>query len=200
MRTPPPALLPLLRSRLQGEILATTYLSPEEEFSVTDLARRAVASVKAVSQEVARLVDAGLLADRRVGNVRLVRRGAPSPVTVPLTDLLAVTYGPIPVLSAALAAVPGVEQAYIYGSWAARFEGETGPVPNDVDVLVIGTADRDALDDVADEAQRVLGRPVNMLRVQPHRWADPPVGDAFLESVRNRPLVALTVAPEATAS
>lgn len=200
MRTPPPALLPLLRSRLQGEILATTYLSPEEEFSLTDLARKADASVKAISHEVARLVDAGLLADRRVGNVRLVRRGASSPLTVPLTDLLAVTYGPLPVLSAALAAVPGVEQAYIYGSWAARFEGEAGPVPNDVDVLVVGTVDRDVLDDVANEAQRVLGRPVNMLRVQPHRWADPPVGDAFLESVRRRPLVALTVGPEATVS
>jgi DNA-binding transcriptional ArsR family regulator len=200
MRTPPPALLPLLRSRLQGEILATTYLSPEEEFSVTDLARRAGASVKAASHEVARLVDAGLLADRRVGNVRLVRRGASSPVTAPLTDLLAVTYGPVPVLSHALAAVPDVERAYIYGSWAARFEGETGPVPNDVDVLVIGTADRDVLDDVANEAQRILGRPVNMRRVQPRHWADPPVGDAFLESVRNRPLVALTLAPEVAAS
>jgi DNA-binding transcriptional ArsR family regulator len=200
MRTAPPALLPLLRSRLQGDILATTYLSPEKEFSVTDLAHRANASVKAASHEVARLVEAGLLADRRLGNVRLVRRGASSPLTAPLTDLLAVTYGPLPVLNAALAAVPDVERAYIYGSWAARYEGETGPVPNDVDVLVVGTVDMDVLDDVANEAQRILGRPVNMRRVQPRHWADPPASDAFLESVRNRPLVVLTLSPEAPAS
>ena len=83
MRTPLPALLPLLRSRLQGEILATTYLSPEQEFSVTELARRASVTVKAAAHEVARLVDAGLLADRRLGNARLVRRGALSPSRYP---------------------------------------------------------------------------------------------------------------------
>jgi len=200
MRTSPPALLPLLRSRVQGDVLATTYLSPDAEFSVTDLAARAGVTVKAAAQEVSRLVAAGLLSDRRLGNVRLVRRGAHTALTGPLTDLLAVTYGPLPVLTEALAGMPGVESAYIYGSWAARYEGEPGPVPNDVDVLVIGTAGLDALDDIADRAQHVLAHPVNIHRVSPGHWARPPATDAFLASVRSRPLVALPLRPEAAAS
>ncbi|CAL8980002.1 hypothetical protein CELL_03384 [Cellulomonas sp. T2.31MG-18] len=191
MRTTPPALLPLLRSQVQGDVLATVYLSPDSEFSVTELAHRAGVSVKAVAHEVARLVDAGLLADRRAGNLRLVRRGPVTPLTQPLTDLLAVTYGAIPVLAEALAAVPGIEAAYVYGSWAARYRGEPGPVPGDVDVLVVGTADLDTLDEVAREAGTRLRREVAIHRVSPSTWADPPANDAFLASVRTRPLVAL---------
>lgn len=115
----------------------------------------------------------------------------PTPLTRPLTDLLAVTYGPLPVLTDALAVVPGVERAFIYGSWAARYQGEPGPVPDDVDVLVIGTADADDLDAVAEQAQRRLGQPVNIRRVGPARWRRPDARDPFLRSVQERPLVEL---------
>ena len=194
MRTAPPVLLPLLRSQVQGDVLAATYLSPEAEFSVTELARRAGVSVKAAAHEVARLVEAGLLADRRVGNLRLVRRGPETPLTRPLTDLLAVTYGAVPVLTDALSGVPGVEAAYVYGSWAARYKGEAGPVPGDIDVLVVGTADLDALYEIAREAGRRLGREVAIHRVSSGNWAAPPASDAFLTSVRTRPLVELDLA------
>jgi DNA-binding transcriptional ArsR family regulator len=190
MRSNAPPLLPLLRSRVQGDLLALLYLRPDREYSLTEAAARIGASVKAVHQEASRLVDAGLLADRRLGNVRLLRAATDTPLSRPLTDLLAVTYGPLPVLTDALAPVLGVERAFIYGSWAARYQGEAGPVPDDVDVLVIGTADQDELDAVAQQAQRRLGRPVNIRRVRPARWRRPD-HDPFLQSVRERPLVEL---------
>ncbi len=199
MRTSPPALLPLLRSQVQGDVLATVYLSPEAEFSVTELARRAGASAKAAAHEVARLVNAGLLADRRIGNLRLVRRGPETPLTRPLTDLLAVTYGAIPVLTEALSGVTGIETAYVYGSWAARYHGEPGPIPGDVDVVVVGTADLDVLDEIAGEAGRRLSREVSIHRVSSAKWKKPPANDAFLASVRNRPLVELELAHEGAA-
>jgi predicted nucleotidyltransferase len=52
-----------------------------------------------------------------------------------------------------LATIDGVAEAYIYGSWAARYHGEPGSIPADVDVLVVGTAALDDPDDVADQAQ-----------------------------------------------
>lgn len=80
----------------------------------------------------------------------------------PLTDLLAVTYGPLPVLTDLLSGVEGVGQAYIYGSWAARYLGEPGPVPQDVDVLAVGTASDDDLYEAARQAEVRLGREVNI--------------------------------------
>jgi predicted nucleotidyltransferase len=195
VRTGPPTLLPLLRSRVQGDLLALLYLHPDQEFSLTEAARLSGASVKAVHQEATRLIAGGLVADRRVGNVRLLRAVAGTPLERPLTDLLAVTYGPLPVLRDALEGVAGVAEAFIYGSWAARYHGEPGPIPHDVDVLVVGTADPDDLDDVATAAGRLLGRAVNIRRVRPAAWRRGD-GDPFLVSVRSRPLVQVVGTPD----
>lgn len=188
MRTSP-SLLPLLRSRVQGDLLALTYLNPDNEYSVTEVADRIGASVKAVHQEAARLTAAGLLLDRKVGTSRLVRSVTDSLLTRPLTDLLAVTYGPLPVISEALSGVAGVRHAYIYGSWAARYSGETGPVPGDVDVLVVGEADPDELNERARNAESILRRDVNVRRVREKAWEAQK--DPFITTVRARPLVEL---------
>ena len=103
---------------------------------------------------------------------------------------MAVTFGPVPVLRELLADVSGVRQAWIYGSWAARYAQQPGPVPGDIDVLVVGTVDPDALDDVADVATGRLGREVSIRRVRPQAWyaAD---ADPFRVTVTSRPMVAL---------
>lgn len=191
MRSAASALLPLLRSQTQGDLLALLYLDPEREYTVSEAARRIGASFQSVHHEVSRLVEAGLLADRRQGNNRLVRAVTDSPLSRPLTDLLAVTYGPLPVLTNLLAAVPGVQRAYIYGSWAARHQGEPGPPPRDVDVLVIGDADLDDLDAAARTAEKKLVREVNIRRLRPDAWDDADPGDAFVTAVRTSSLVEL---------
>lgn len=193
MRTSPPILLPILRSQLQGEVLALTYLNPDDEYSITELARLIGASVKSTHHEVSRLIDGGLLLDRKVGTSRMVRAAPNTVLARPLTDLLAVTYGPLPVLTQALATVPGIDLAFIYGSWAARYHGEAGPVPADVDVLVVGSPDQDELDDRARDAERILRREVNIRRVRPRAWHESE--DPFLSAVRKRPMVRLAVDP-----
>jgi hypothetical protein len=112
-------------------------------------------------------------------------------LTRPLTDLLAVTYGPLPVLTRSLAGLEGVDRAFIYGSWAARYSGEPGPVPADVDVVVIGDADPDELDERARAAETVLRRQVNVRRVRPATWDKQE--DPFVMTVRARPLIELHI-------
>lgn len=196
MRTPPPALLPILRSQVAGDLLALLYLHPDSEYSLTEAAAAIGSSVNAVHHEASRLAKAGLITDRRRGNLRLVRAVTDSLLTRPLTDLLAVTYGPLPVLRDLLADVDGVEAAYIYGSWAARYHGEPGPIPADVDVIVIGSPILDELDDITEHAERQLHRPVNIRTIRPEAWAGHDSGDPFLRSVQSRPLVSLA-RPEA---
>jgi len=193
MRTSASPLLPLLRSRAQGDLLALLYLHPESEYSLTEAADLIGVSVKTVHTEASRLVAAGFVSDRRRGNVRLLRAATGTPVSRPLTDLLAVTYGPLPVLTDLLAGAPGVSAAFIYGSWAARYQGEPGPVPQDIDVLVVGTADRDDLDEIARAAQDRLSRPVGIRRISPDAWLTPTPDDPFLTSVRQRQLVEIPI-------
>ncbi|MDR1118123.1 MAG: hypothetical protein LBL01_02340 [Bifidobacteriaceae bacterium] len=191
MRVQPPSLLPILRSAVQGKVLATAYLSPQREFSVTNLALLAGASLKATAQEVDRLVTAGLLVDRRSGNQRLVRRPPAGRIVTPLTDLLEATFGPLPVLAEELAGAADICQAFVYGSWAARDSGVPGGPPHDVDVLVIGTLPLDYLDEVSERATARLHRAVNIRRLPPEYWADPPPNDTFVAAVKQQPLVGI---------
>jgi DNA-binding transcriptional ArsR family regulator len=183
-------LLPLLRSPFQGDLLAWLFLHPEDEYSTTDLANRFRVSPATASREADRLVEGNLISERRTGNLRLLRARVDTIVARPLTDLLAVTYGPSAVLSALLSGLAGIEEAHIYGSWAARYQGQPGPIPRDVDVLVVGDVDDDDLYDAARKAEQQLGREINIHRVTPEAWrgAD---ADPFLDSVRSGPLVPL---------
>jgi DNA-binding transcriptional ArsR family regulator len=184
------ALLPLLRTALLGDILAWVYLHPEEEWSVTELAQRFGVSQSTVSREADRLVEGELIIERRRGPLRLLRAAVDGPLAPALTDLLMLTYGPLPVLGELLAGLAGVEEALIYGSWAARYQGEPGPPPNDIDVLVIGDPDEDQLYDAARAAQQRLGREVNAHRISPRTWRTRD-SDPFLDSVRSRPRVSI---------
>lgn len=190
MKEASPVLLPLLRSRAQGDIIAWILLHPEEQFSLTEIGRAVGASGPTVMREVDRLAKAGLIREVRRGNQRLVSADTANPVFGPLADLMAVTFGPVPVLRELLGDVLGVREAWIYGSWAARYANQPGPVPGDIDVLVVGSADPDVLDDVAQSAGQRLGREVSIRRVRPSAW-DAADADPFKATVTSRPMVAL---------
>jgi hypothetical protein len=59
---------------------------------------------------------------------------------------------------------------YLVHDWASRYAGERGPAPHDVDVLVIGTPDRDEVYEAARRAQGRLGREVNPTIRKPEQW------------------------------
>jgi DNA-binding transcriptional ArsR family regulator len=200
MRSAPPALLPILRSQVAGDLLALLYLHPEDEYSVTEAAAAIGANTNAVHYEAVKLSEGGLVRTRKRGNLRLVRAVTDSLLTRPLTDLLAVTYGPLPILNDLIDGIESIVEAYIYGSWAARYRGEPGPVPADVDVLIVGTPDPDDLDGVAQRAQLTLHRPVNIRRVRPETWNANNPTDPFIKSVKSRPLVTIVGTSRASES
>lgn len=81
---------------------------PAAEYSLTEAATAIGASLNAVHYEAGKLSESGLISTRRRGNLRLVRAVTDSLLTRPLTDLLAVTYGPLPVLTDLHADVEGI--------------------------------------------------------------------------------------------
>jgi predicted nucleotidyltransferase len=94
------------------------------------------------------------------------------------------------VLAEALLPVNGIAAAYIYGSWAARHEGQTGQRPvGDIDVLILGEPDRDQLYAVLSDAEVRLGRPVQAT-IRDADWLDTGSG-AFHDTLTSRPLLRL---------
>jgi len=195
MQAPAPPLLPLLRSRLQADLLALVLLSPGREWSLTELAERAGGSVSSAQREMVRAEEAGVVSSRRLGSTRLVT-AAPSPLTGPLTELLLRSFGPRQVIGEELAGVDGVDSVYLFGSWAARYAGQRGRAPADIDVLVVGRPDRDEVDEAAQKAGKRLGQEVNVTIRSALWWREG--SDGFHAEVTRRPLV--TVLDEAVSA
>lgn len=177
-------LLPFLRSQTQGELLARLFLNPDREFTLSALAREIGSSLPGVHHEVERLYNAGYLNERREGRNRLVSARMDSLIAEPLTTLLALTYGPIPVIENALTGAKGITQAFIFGSWAKRYSGETGGVPNDIDLGVIGSATTDEIEDLLDGAKRILGRDIDIKKFTASNWKE---GSSMIAEIKSSP-------------
>lgn len=171
MRSIAPAVLPILRSQHQGELLAALLLEPGREYTLTELAAKIGAPLTTVQDEVNRLLPWGLIRERRQGRNRLLSANPDSAYSPPLSQLLMISYGPHLVIGEEFA-MPDVQQAVIFGSWAARYAGEFGPPPRDIDVLVVGVASAMDVEMAADRAEKRLGIPVHPMRCRPEQWTD----------------------------
>jgi hypothetical protein len=187
-----PPLMAIFRSQVQAEILTSVMLSPGQR-SIADLAAKLGAPYATVHREVARLLEVGLLKDSRIGRTRLLSPNTASPAYRPLRDLVLVAFGPREVILQEFSELNGLEGLLIYGSWAARYHGEEGPEPGDIDVLVIGNVDRDDTFEAAERAQARLEREVNPQLVTGSRWHEG--GTPFLTAVKQRSLVTLVAPP-----
>ena len=189
-RRPAPSLLPILRSQQQGEVLALLLGDPGLELSLTEIAAQTGVPHPSVYREVQRAEQAGLVTSRKVGNARLVRANTASPYYAGLADVLTRAFGVPAVLARAMAAVEGIVAAYLYGSWAARHDGQPGQRPvGDIDVLILGEPDRDELYAALSAAEDRLGRQVQATIRDPS-WLESGTG-SFHDTVTSRPLLKL---------
>lgn len=157
------------------------YLHPGTEYGVTDLAERLGVPLSTLHREVVRLDKAGLLTSRTLGRNRLIRANAAHAAAGPLARLLEVTFGPRVVIAEEFA-IPGADEVVIFGSWAARHDGEDGPPANDIDVLVVGDVDRADLYEAADRARDRLGIEVNPVVRSREHWDEP--ADALVKQIK----------------
>ncbi|MEV5707684.1 winged helix-turn-helix domain-containing protein [Actinoallomurus sp. NPDC052274] len=187
MRTDAPPLLPIFRSANQADVLAMLFLHPESDYTLADLARKLGVRPSTLHRDIHRLIEADLIRARPVGRSQLLHANTANRLSGPLTQLLVMTVGPQVVIADEFAPLDGADAVVIYGSWAARYHGEPGPPPNDVDVLVLGRPARGDVYDAADRAQQRIGFPVNPVIRPGERWVDP--ADPLIQQVKTSPLV-----------
>ena len=189
MRTSAPQLLPIFRSDGQGRLLARIYLNPDRPAPIADLARELQLDSGGLTREADRLERAGLVRSERMGRNRVLHADRDSPYYDDLYGLLLKAFGPATLVAPELSGIPGIDEAYLYGSWAARYAGELGNDPRDVDVMVIGDPSSLAIVRAERELSERLGRDVNVVVMSPEEWAASESG--FLREVKQRPLVRL---------
>jgi DNA-binding transcriptional ArsR family regulator len=176
----------LFRSAGQAAVLRTLRYAGSG-LSITEIAARTGLALSQVHAEIERLEEAGVVRSRRVGRTRLVELDPTSPVASEVAALVDKLLGAEPIIGEALSEIPGVQEAHIFGSWAARRRGVPGDDPADVDVLVIGDADPDDVLDALRPVEATLGRPVNVVVRSRDEWERDDSG--FARSVRAHPML-----------
>lgn len=183
------AIAPLFRSRHQLVLLGELFIAAQAPLTIGQLAERTGISQATVSRQVSRLRRHGIVTVRALGRNRLVEANRVLPWYRELRNLLVQTIGPPALLASALARCEGISEAYVFGSWADRYHGRPGPLPNDIDLLVVGDPDAGAVYRACREVEAALRVDVNPVLVTPAEWAATNGPSGFLSEVRRRPLL-----------
>ena len=162
-------------------------LHPDREYTLSDLSRRLNVPLSTLQGEVNRLIDARLLRQRYLGKARILGAEPASRYTRPLTELVTLAFGPQLVVEEEFGSAAGLDAVLIFGSWAARYHGEAGPPPNDLDLLVIGQPGRTQLYEAADRAERRLDLPINPTVRSRRRWDA--AADPLVRQIKSSPVV-----------
>jgi predicted nucleotidyltransferase len=179
----------VFRSRLIGDLLALMLVDPDRQWTAEELASRTGGAYPTVTRELRRLHEARLVLPEVVGRSKLWRANDRNPHFQPLATLATSSFGPPQVLAEELAEVPGVDEVYLFGSWAARAAGEPGPTPGDIDILVLGRASRRDVNRAMRRAEERLGREVNAVVRTRDEWEA--ADDGFARQVKSSPLFAV---------
>jgi hypothetical protein len=184
------SIAPIFRTDTQARLLACLFLRPQVPWTLASLARELGLSPSTLHSEVQRLEDTELVSVTQVGRSRILHPNAAHPLARPLTEILEYVYGPRVVIAEEFSVIPGVMRLVIFGSWAARHAGVSGHVPRDIDVLVVGDADRSAVYAAADRAQARIGLPVNPVLASNRRWEAS--ADGLIRQIKSSPMIDLT--------
>ena len=187
-----PALVPLFRSDQQMRILGVLFGGTGDELTVGELAVRAEVAQATASREVARLEQHGLVKTRALGRNRLVRPNWSLPWAPELRSILLQTVGVLGSLGEALSGLEGADEAFVFGSWAARFEGGPGPFPNDVDVVVVGDVPLRSVRRKCREVEQHLRVDINPVVIDKGAWSAPEA-EPFVAHIREQPLVPISL-------
>lgn len=189
MKTQAPTLSPLLRNDAQGLMLASMYLDPNAEQSLTQIAKAGHVSIATAQRELERLQDTGFVLSRKLGQTRLIRPNTDHPLFRAVQELVLYAYGPVAVITPLIQKVGGLHKAFIYGSWAARISGHPGLDPNDIDLMFIGDISNKETAKIGAAASEKMGRVVNVNNLSKKDWDAAESG--FVKTIKSRPLVEL---------
>ncbi|WP_445150542.1 nucleotidyltransferase domain-containing protein [Baekduia sp. Peel2402] len=125
---------------MQLQLLALLLLQPGREWTLQELAEAVGAPVSSVHRELDRAIAMGIVERDDTSRPHLYEAAVESPLTSPVTRMLALTVGVEPRLREALADLP-IDLALLHGSWV------TGPLrpSSDIDLLVVGKVDLQTL-------------------------------------------------------
>jgi hypothetical protein len=121
-------------------------------------------------REVERLLESQLVIQRTIGRARLIQVNTKHELHDAIRKIVAFSYGPAAVLPAALYGIEGLEQAFLYGNYAAYLKREQTSDSPEIDLLLVGYVNRIEASNAAKRVEGYLDRSVNVKFVGSQEW------------------------------
>ena len=190
---PATALLRLIGTAAARSVLGVFVMEPSRSIHQREIARRAGVGLRSAQLALERLESLGLITSTRDGNRRNYCADRSSQFEE-LRALLAPEFGFAGVLMRALAPFSSrITHAFVFGS-AASGEDKIG---SDIDVLVVGNVISDEMVGPIADAQRELGREIDLISYAPQDFsARIAAGNHFLRATLEAPRIDLIGGPD----
>ncbi len=180
-----------LRSKARQRLLAYYFTNPTARHHLRGLAERLSIDPSNLSKELGRLERDGLFRSEVSGRQKYFQLNREYALFDEVRSIVAKTVGAVPLIAQSLKKIEGLEEAYLFGSFARNQQDAT----SDIDVLVIGAPRSEALAESVGKLERQLGREVNYTVLTRKEFDSRRTRkDAFLENVWHNKRVSL-VAP-----
>jgi predicted nucleotidyltransferase len=177
-----------LRSKARQRLLAYYFTNPTARHHLRDLAERLSIDPSNLSKELRRLEREGLFRSEVSGRQKYFQLNRGYSLFGEVRGIIAKTVGAVPLMALALKRIPGIEEAYLYGSFARNQQDAA----SDIDVLVIGNPPSEPLAQAMQRLERQLGREINYTVLPRKEFeARRMRKDAFLENVWHNKRVSL---------
>jgi predicted nucleotidyltransferase len=169
-----------LRSKARQSLLAYYFTNPTARRHLRDLAERLNIDPSNLSKEFARLEREGLFVSEVNGRQKYFRLNPEYPLLDEVRRIVAKTIGAPHLISEALNKIKGIDEAYLYGSFARNRQDSA----SDIDVLMIGNPRDESLALAVQQLERKLGREINYTVLTPKEFQLRRARkDPFLENV-----------------
>jgi predicted nucleotidyltransferase len=146
-----------LRSKARQRLLAYYFASPAARLHLRDLAGRLDIDPANLSKELRRLEIEGLFRSEVSGRQKYFQLNRDYPLFAELRSIVSKTIGAPSLIAQSLKKMEGIEEAYLYGSFASNQQDAA----SDIDVLVIGAPPGELLAEAMRKIERQLGREVS---------------------------------------
>jgi predicted nucleotidyltransferase len=146
-----------LRSKARQRLLAYFFTNPTARLHLRDLAGRLNIDPSNLSRELRRLEREGLFRSEVSGRQKYFQLNRGYSLFREVRSIVTKTIGAALLLAQSLKKVEGIEEAYLYGSFAHNQQDAA----SDIDVLLIGSPRSEALAEAVRKLERHLGREIN---------------------------------------
>jgi predicted nucleotidyltransferase len=169
-----------LRSKARQRLLAYYFANPMARLHLRDLAEWLNIDPSNLSKELARLEREGLFQSDISGRQKYFQLNREYPLFAEVRSIVSKTIGASSLIAESLKKIEGIEEAYLYGSFASNQQDAN----SDIDVLLIGAPRDEVLAEAMRKIERQLGREVSYTVLTRKEFDSRRTRkDAFLENV-----------------